>query len=87
MEQQSNFKVRLIAAIIIAVIGFIMYMSHSEVNPVTGEKQRVAISPEQEVRLGLESAPEMSREMGGEIPTSDPRTKQLIVPGNSIFTS
>jgi beta-barrel assembly-enhancing protease len=71
----SGFKGRLIGAILLALIGWAMYMSQVEENPVTGERQHVAISPDQEVRLGLETAPEMSREMGGELPAYDRRTQ------------
>jgi predicted Zn-dependent protease len=66
---------RLIAALMIAVVAWIMYMSHVEENPLTGEKQHVAISPSEEIRLGLESAPEMAHQMGGELPESDPRSR------------
>jgi beta-barrel assembly-enhancing protease len=87
MEQQSNFKARLIGALIIAVIGIFMYMARTEENPVTGEKQHVSISPDQEVRLGLESAPEMAREMGGEVPASDPRTIEVKKIGQLLVDS
>jgi predicted Zn-dependent protease len=35
------------------------------VNPVTGEKQRVALSPEQETAMGLQARGQMAAEMGG----------------------
>lgn len=75
---------RIIFALIIALLGWIMYMSHTEVNPVTQEKQHVAISPSQEIRLGLESAPQMAREMGGEVPASDPRAAEVQKIGNYL---
>jgi len=87
MEQGSNFKTRLIGAIIIALIGIGMFMMQTEKNPVTGEIQHVSISPEQEVRLGLESAPQMSRQMGGEIPSSDPRTMEVQRVGSKLVES
>lgn len=65
---------RIFAACLIALVGWMMYMCQVEKNPVTGVKQHVSISPSQEIRLGLESAPQMSREMGGEVPANDPRT-------------
>jgi len=86
MEQSGNFKGRMIIAIAIAVIGLFMYMSQVEENPVTGERQHVAISPEQEIRLGLESAPAMSREMGGEVPASDPRSIEVQKIGEFIIS-
>lgn len=69
---------RLLIGILIALFGWIMYMNQIEVNPVTQQKQHVAISPDQEIRLGLESAPQMSKEMGGELPDSDPRTQEVL---------
>lgn len=84
MEQQGNFKGRLIAALAIALIGFFVYMGQVQENPVTGERQHVAISPEQEIRLGLESAPEMSREMGGEVPSNDRRAIEVQKIGDYI---
>jgi len=63
----SNFKGRIVIAIFIALIGVVTYYMKTETNPVTGEKQRVSLSVEQEIALGLQSAPEMIREMGGEM--------------------
>lgn len=80
----SRLIPRLIMAGVIALIGYMMYLHQVEKNPVTGEKQHVAISPDQEIHLGLESAPQMSREMGGELPTSDPRTQEVIKIGQYI---
>lgn len=68
----SGIRGRIIAALIVAAIGFMVYLSQVQENPVTGEKQHVSLSPDQEIRLGLQSAPEMSRQMGGEISTNDP---------------
>lgn len=62
---------RLLIAGVIAVIAFVSYCMKTEVNPVTGEKQRVAMGAEQEMVLGLQAAPKMAQEMGGII---DPRT-------------
>lgn len=86
MGQFDNFKGRMISAIVIVLIGVFMYMNHTEENPVTGEKQHVAMSPEQEIRLGLQSAPEMSREMGGEVPATDPRSIEVQKIGQLIVS-
>jgi predicted Zn-dependent protease len=59
---------RVLTALIIAVIGGLYYYCNTQKNPVTGEEQRVALSPEQEVALGLEAAPQMAAEFGGEHP-------------------
>jgi predicted Zn-dependent protease len=58
-------RARLIIGAIIALFAVISYFGTTTENPLTGEKQRVALTPEQEVTLGYRSAPEMARQMGG----------------------
>ncbi len=45
-------------------------------NPVTGRTQRVALSPKEEIAMGLNSAPEMARQFGGLHP--DQRLQQKV---------
>ncbi len=76
---------RLIGALVIALIGFVIYMSQTQVNPVTGEKQHVALSVDQEMSLGLQAAPQMARKMGGEVdPREDPRAALVDEVGRRI---
>ena len=56
---------RLIFALILAVISLVTYFSSSQVNVITGESQHVAISPKEEIMLGLRAAPEMASQHGG----------------------
>lgn len=56
---------RLVIAGLILLVGVMSYFANQSVNPVTGEKQYVAMSPEQEIALGLNSAPQMAAEFGG----------------------
>ena len=56
---------RLVIALIIALFAIVTYFSSTSENPLTGEKQRVAMTPEQEINLGYKSAPEMAAQMGG----------------------
>lgn len=81
---QMGFSGRIIFALLIALVGWLMYMNRVEENPVTGEKQHVSLTPAQEIRLGLESAPTMAAEMGGEVPANDPRTQEVQRMGNMI---
>ena len=60
---------RLVVAALMAGVALISYFASREVNTVTGETQHIAISQEQEVALGLQSAPQMAAELGG--PDSD----------------
>jgi predicted Zn-dependent protease len=73
-------------ALLIAAFGFFMYLSQTEKNPITGEKQHVTITPSQEIRLGLQAAPQMAAKMGGEIPSSDPRTQEVQKIGQEILS-
>jgi predicted Zn-dependent protease len=54
--------------LLVAVIGAAMYYCNQQVNPVTGEKQHISLSPQQEVAMGLAAAPEMEQQFGGELP-------------------
>ncbi len=57
---------RFLIAAIIAIISLVAYFGKSSENPVTGEVQRVGdITPDQEVALGLQAAPEMAQQFGG----------------------
>lgn len=58
-------KGRLIMGLVLALFAIISYYSSSETNPITGEVQRIAMSPEQEIVLGLQAVPEMKRQYGG----------------------
>jgi len=58
-------RARLVIAAIIALFAVITYFGSTSENPLTGEKQRVAMTPEQEIALGYKSAPEMAAQMGG----------------------
>lgn len=78
---------RLLLALVVAAAGIIAYMSRTEVNPVTGEKQHVALSVDQEKVLGLEAAPEMAAKMGGVLPESDPQAQRVKQVGAKVVRS
>lgn len=56
---------RLVVAGVIVLVALLGYWSMNSVNPVTGRSQRVALSVDQEIALGLQSAPQMAAEFGG----------------------
>lgn len=68
MGQRSSGKARLLIAVVIGIISLISYFSSSEYNPVTGEKQYISISKDQEIALGLQAVPEMVQQFGGLFP-------------------
>ena len=68
---------RLLIALVVAILSVIGYYGSSVFNPITQEKQHVAgITPEQEVALGLQAAPEMAQQFGGEDP--DPELQARV---------
>ncbi len=62
---------RLVLAGVVALIAVAGYFMNSSKNPVTGSSQRVALSVDQEIALGLQSAPRMASEFGGLHPDND----------------
>ena len=83
----GGFSTRFMGALLMAAVAFIMYMTNTQENPVTGEKQHVTITPDQEIKLGMQAAPEMASEMGGELSSSDARTVEVKKIGNAIVSS
>lgn len=65
----NNFRIppTLIIALVMGVFALFRYYGNSTLNEITGEKQHISMSPEQEVAMGLQSAPQMIAEMGGEV--------------------
>ena len=61
-----NYKARIVIGVVIALIAVVSYFMKTDENPVTGEKQKVSLTVDQEIKLGLQSAPEMIAEFGGE---------------------
>jgi predicted Zn-dependent protease len=73
---RRSFSPRLIIAVIIAAISLIGYFGRSVVNPVTGKNQHISLTPEQEVAIGLQAAPEMAQQFGGLDP--DRKSQDLV---------
>jgi predicted Zn-dependent protease len=57
--------VRLSIGLVMAVVGVVSYYGYRQVNPVTGETQHIRLTQDQEVALGLQSAPQMADDFGG----------------------
>lgn len=65
MKSKRKIPVRLLMMGGFILFSVVSYYMKSSVNPVTGEKQRVSITPDQEVAMGLQSAPQMAAKFGG----------------------
>lgn len=75
-RRSGGGKGRLLIALAIAAMSIIGYYSSREYNPVTDEVQHVDLSPEQEIALGLQAAPQMAEQHGGLHP--DPQAQALV---------
>ena len=60
--------VRLAIGLAFALFGLFNYYGNVSENPLTGEKQRVQLSPRQEIALGLQSRDQLAAQHGGLYP-------------------
>ncbi len=68
---------------IVAIVAIVGYLSSSSQNPITGEKQYIGMTTDQEVALGLQATPQMLQEYGGR--DRDPSLSALVSEvGNEI---
>jgi predicted Zn-dependent protease len=72
----SAIKGRVLIIAVLAVVSVVAYMNKTAVNPITGKKQHVSLSVDQEIALGMQSAPEMAAQFGGI--SRDSRATQLV---------
>ena len=71
MRTSGGFKIRLLIGAAIILFSIFKYYSIRTTNPYTGKKQSIELSPEQEIAIGLQSAPEMAQQYGGLYPSQD----------------
>jgi predicted Zn-dependent protease len=83
---RNNPILKIAIALVAAIISFVSYCNKTQVNPVTGKKQKVSLTPEQEVALGLQSSNQMIAQFGGEV--ADPEIReQISAIGNKIVAN
>jgi len=68
MRNRGNLKIKLLIGAAIILFSFFKYWSKGETNQYTGKKQHISLTTDQEIRLGLQSAPKMAQEYGGLYP-------------------
>jgi len=66
-QKRTGISPKLLIAVVLAGFALSKYYCNSSYNELTGEKQHISISPDQEIAMGLQSAPQMIAEMGGEV--------------------
>ncbi len=65
MCKQSDSHIFLFLGLITFSYQAFKYFTNTQVNPITGEVQRVQWTSEQEIQLGIQSAPQMAAQHGG----------------------
>ena len=68
MRSRGSWKIRILIGLAIVVFAFVQRCSNKEENPYTGRIQNINMSAEQEIAIGLQSAPEMAQQHGGLYP-------------------
>lgn len=66
----SRLFIRLGIGLLFTIFALLNYWGNVSENPVTGENQRIQISPRQEVVLGIQSREQVFRQHGGVYPDS-----------------
>ena len=78
-------KGRIVIALVIAAVALGSFFFSTQENPITGESERVSLSLDQEVRLGYSSAPEMVRQMGGQVDPDTPAGRLVASVGEKLL--
>lgn len=66
--RSNRFRIRLLIGLAIVAFAFIKRCSSKETNPYTGRVQTINMSSDQEIAIGLQSAPQMAQQYGGLYP-------------------
>ena len=69
--RRGSWKIRIFIGLAIVAFAFIQKCNNKEENPYTGRTQTINMSPEQEIAIGLQSAPEMAQQYGGLYPDEE----------------
>lgn len=74
--RNSKWKIRIFIGLAIVAFAYFQKCSNSDKNPYTGRVQNIDMSPEQEIAIGLQSAPDIAQQYGGLYP--DERLQTLV---------
>jgi len=65
---RSSWKIRIFIGLAIVAFAFIKKCNNTEKNPYTGRSQHITMDANQEIAIGLQSAPQMAQQHGGLYP-------------------
>ena len=65
---RSSWKIRILIGVAIVGFALVKKCNNTEENPYTGRSQHINMTTDQEIAIGLQSAPEMAQQHGGLYP-------------------
>ena len=74
--RRGSWKIRIVIGLVIVAFALIQRWNNKEENPYTGRIQNINMTSEQEIAIGLQSAPEVAQQYGGLYP--DERLQTLV---------
>ncbi len=84
--RRSSWKIRILIGLAIVAFAFIKRCNSKETNEYTGRVQTINMTAEQEIAIGLQSAPEMAQQHGGLYP--DERLQTFVdAVGNKLVNN
>ncbi len=80
-----RINITVLIGIVMALFTLGKYFLTTDTNEVTGEEQHISLTPEEEIALGMQSAPQMAGEYGGLDPSQPDQTLVKSI-GESIIS-
>ncbi|MBT8261752.1 MAG: M48 family metalloprotease [Bacteroidia bacterium] len=68
MRSRNSWKIRIFIGLAIVAFAFMRKCSSTETNPYTNREQAIALDPQEEIALGVQSAPQVAAQHGGLYP-------------------
>ena len=84
--RRGRWKIRILIGLVIVAFALFQKWQNSEKNPYTGRVQNINMTSEQEIAIGLQSAPEIAQQYGGLYP--DQRFQTVVdAVGNKLVNN
>ncbi|UII76718.1 M48 family metalloprotease [Flagellimonas sp. HMM57] len=84
--RRGSWKIRIFIGLAIVAFAFVKRCNNKQENPYTGRVQNINMTADQEIAIGLESAPQMAQQHGGLYP--DERMQSLVdAVGNKLVNN
>lgn len=74
--RRGSWKIRIFIGLAIVAFALVKKCNNTEENPYTGRSQHITMNADQEIAIGLESAPQMAQQHGGLYP--DERLQSFV---------